>query len=348
MERHAALMLAEARAGQLAYGSIRGFLRNPDASLNVVKMYVAVKLSIELETPLVCVAADGHDAARALLGVHLTDGKSVIVTINLQAHITYDECAPFLLSDIGFAFANGAAALVSPWRQIILVRNARSTLCPKLGLIMGTYAIDKLINTADLEVCLSMLVGAHPIAALLDQSDESDESDEDALAQARAQDTGAGAAAALDPLDLVGLDRDEIVFQNDVTLIEMHVAQHGGLPTQNRPPYCPLGRRVQYFRTLYSYQCMQPEHVARLERVHGWSWDVNGDKFRARIAVFIEYTEYIAQHPDDPLPPRYARVPSWIWSNRRRHRLGQLKQESIDALTATPGWSFPLISSRAS
>jgi Leucine-rich repeat (LRR) protein len=159
-------MLAEVRAGLLTHGTIAEFLRDPGASFNLILKYVAERLSMETKARLVRVAEG--DRLRALRGVHLTDGASVIVAINLQAHITYDECAPFLLSDI-----NGA--LVSPWRQIILVangRNARSTLCPLLGSIMGTYAIDRpIVDTAELELWLTILVEAHPDEDRVDEAD---------------------------------------------------------------------------------------------------------------------------------------------------------------------------------
>ena len=347
METHAQLMLAEARAGLLARGSIREFLLDPVASLNVVTMYVAARLSIELDVTLV--RAEAHDEVRprqqrSLRGVHLTDGTSTIVMVTRSAHVTYDECAPFLLSDIGFV----DGVLASPWRKIIIVRDARSTLCAELRPIMVTYAIDRLIHTTELEFCLSMLVGAHPIAAVPNEpnqegaSDESDESDEDAQVQAQvpdqAQEQELGAGAALDQIDVDGLDLDEIQFENVVTLIERHVAQYGGLPTQNGPRYCALGRRVQFFRT--SYRRMLPERVARLERVPGWSWRPHDDTFLARRQEFIEYAEHIARHPEGPLPPRYTRVPKWIVYNRRRYVRDELKQERIDSLNATPGWSW--------
>jgi hypothetical protein len=313
-------------------------------------MYVADRLSVQLNTRLVRAEGAALDPARSacvLRGVHLTDGSSAIVSVNLQESITYDDCAPFFSNALGYE--NGA--IVSPWRHIILVRDSRSVLSEELGLVMGTSAIDRpIVDQAELEFWLSVLVAAHPVAAPVDERDEFGDSDEDAPAQAQAQEQaqeqvqvlGAGAAAghdaALDQIDIDGLDLDEIQFENVVMLIERHVAQYGGLPTQNGPRYCALGRRVQFFRT--SYQRMIPERAARLERVPGWSWRPHDDAFLTRLQEFIEYTEHIAQHPDGPLPPRYMRVPQWITYNRRRYVRDELKPERIAALTSTPGWSW--------
>jgi hypothetical protein len=314
------------RRRALTHGSIREFLRDPLASLNVVTMYVAVKLSIEYETSLV------RDSERALRGVHLTDGTSVIVMITRRAHITYEECAPFLLSDIGFA--NGA--LVSPWRRIVIVRDARSTLGAELELIMGTYAIDKLIDTAELEACLSMLVAAHPIAALLDESDDSDEfddSDEDAPEQApdQAQDLGAAAGHDDDALDHIDVGALDLYVMIDA--LRAHYEEHGALPKGRDTT---LGRWTASQRT--NRDRMSAERKGALEALTFWTWNVNDTTWDTNFNAYVMHFETHGKVP--PKTAEFLPLNQWGRTQRRPELRYKLTPEQIDRLTALPFWAW--------
>jgi hypothetical protein len=182
-----ARMIEEARAGQITHGSIGGFVRDPSASFNLYTLYVAELLSGELDVPLVRADSAPHGQARPLCGVHLTDGYDVVVSINLQAHVTHEDCLPFLYSAAAARSARGPlnGEQVPSLSRVIIARNARSTLCPVMALIINTYAIiDKpIIDTTELGFLLSMLIDASPIAAIgaaqLAEDDEDDVSYEE-------------------------------------------------------------------------------------------------------------------------------------------------------------------------
>ena len=162
-------MIEEARAGQLTHGSIGCFLRDPSASFDLIALYVAERISYDLDARLVLADSAPLDPARTVYGAHLTDGESVVVSINLQARVTYEDCVTFLSSATAARSARGLlnGDPVPSLHRVIIARNARSTLCPVMALTMGTYAIDApIIDTTVLEYWMSMLIGAHPIAAI--------------------------------------------------------------------------------------------------------------------------------------------------------------------------------------
>ena len=188
MRLHVARMIEEARAGQLTHGSIREVFCDPSASFKLATLYVADRLSVDLGVDLFLVDSAPLGPARALGGVHLTDGESVVVSINLQAHVTYEDCAPFILSTVAARPARGPlnGEQVPSLSRVILARNARSTICPDIALMMGTYAIiDKpIIDMAELEFWMPMLIGASPIAPIgaaqrAEDDEQSDETCED-------------------------------------------------------------------------------------------------------------------------------------------------------------------------
>lgn len=350
---HDARILTAARAGQLTHGSIGAFLRDPSACVKLVTMYITDVLSAELNITLVLTedldptirAANG----RALRGVHATDAAaSVIVACILDAHIAYDDCAPF--------FANA----IDRWEHIIITRNVRSTLSADVGHIALRRQIDwPIIHMPAIEHFVSVLMGdaaagaARPIAAVpLDAADhaynaaaheegESDESDQDDMADAAA---GAVRAAGDDgPADDVdGPDDVQIpgyVARACAAITAYARRNRGRIPPQNGPRGCRLGRRAQYLRS--SQDRLSPEDRALVSAIPGWSWDVHGDTFRARLAVFTEYTTYVAQHPGSPLPARYSRVCTWVVYIRDRRSRGILRPDFIRILNVTPGWFWP-------
>jgi len=298
METYAARMLAEARTGLQTHGSIREFLRDKRASFRVVAMYVAERLSVELNARLLCV--DDLDPARAMRGVHLTDGVSVIVACILHEHITYADCAPFLLN--AAAYANGA--FVSAWRTILLVRDTRSTLCPDLEQLMGTYVTDQpIINTTEVEVCLSVLVGAHPV---LDDHGDPDGPNEDAE-DSESEDEDEGA-------------RERVQIRADITA---YVARHDRMPETDE-----IGRRVGYIRSMCFR--MPPEERALFEAIRFWRWHRRDARFFERAR---ELRAYIALH--GRLPPRFHRLGSWV--THCRERLHTFAEGRLVILRDIPG-----------
>jgi len=280
-------------------------------------LYVADRLSFDLDVRLVLADSAPLDPERALRGVHLTDGESVVVSINLQAHVTYEDCAPFILSTVA---ARGEQ--VPSLSRVILARNARSTICPDIALIIDKYSIiDKpIVDTTELERWMPMVIGAHTIAAQLaeddDESDESYETDED--------DDDEGIAEP---------DEPSYLSRACAEITAYALRNRGVLPTQNGRRRCRTGRKLQHIRS--SRATFSPEEMLLVEAIPGWRWDPHFDKFLAQRAEFIDEIE---QYPAGPFSPQVRR---WIDYCVRRRRRGQLLQERVDALTSTPGWAWP-------
>jgi hypothetical protein len=211
--------------------------------------------------------------------------------------------------------------------RVILARNARSTICRDIARMMEKHdIIDKpIIDMAELEFWMSMLIGASPIAAIgAAQLAEVDEQSDESVEGADHADPVAARFGG-------AYDRD-IRFEEVAILLEECVIETGAIPSKRAPHDISRGNRAQQFRTLYHANMLSSERITRLELIPRWSWDPHGDQFRANLAEFINES---AQHPTGPFSPPVRR---WISYCEGRRRRSDLPQERIDALTAAPGW----------
>jgi hypothetical protein len=342
---YGAQMRAEARAGQETHGSIGAFLRDPSASFKLVAMYVAETLSVELNTRLVLVDDVGQEASGSTMrGVHVTDkdAASVIVYVTLGERVSVDDCALFFQSAI------------YGWDHIVIARTVRSTLSDDLAAISRRRRIDwPIIHMPSIELFVAALLRTEAGEAEEVEAERSEEveaaeaerSEEVEAGEAeRSEEVEAGEAERSDEVEAVEAERsDEVeaveadgieyagfVARACARITEYARRNNGVLPTQNGPRRSRIGRTLQYLRS--SRDILPPDDRALVESIPGWTWSVHGDKFHARLREFIAE---VALHPSGPVSHR---VRYWVNCCVRKRDRGELSQERIDILSATPGW----------
>ena len=317
---YSAQMRAEARAGQETHGSIGAFLRDTSASFKLVAMYVADVLSVELNTRLALVEDIGAEtraaSGRALRGVHVTDraGSCVIVLVSLADRISADDCALFFQTAI------------DRWDHIIIARTVSSTLSEDLAPIARRRKIDwPIIHVPSIELFVTTL--------LCNEADRREEVEAQRGADRREEVEAQRGADRREEVETDDIEDAGFVARACARITEYARRNNGVLPTQNGPRRCRVGRTLQYLRS--SRDILSADDRALVESIPGWSWDVHGDKFHARLSEFIAE---VAVRPNGLLSHRVRR---WIAYCARKRRRGELSQERIDILSATPGWVWP-------
>jgi hypothetical protein len=123
---------------------------------------------------------------------------------------------------------------------------------------MGTYVTDQpIINITEVEVCLSVLVDAHPPLDERGESEDTESEDEDA--------------------------RERVQIRADITA---YVALYDRLPETDE-----IGRSAAYIRSV----CfdMSPEERALFEAIRFWRWNRRDARFFERAR---ELRAYVALH----------------------------------------------------
>jgi len=116
---------------------------------------------------------------------------------------------------------------------------------------------------------------------------------------------------------------------------------HSRVPHAHVEADLNLGFWVANRRRAYLEGKLQPEYVARLETLPGWSWDPVTDQFEEGFQVLERFAEREG----------HARVPQahveegmklgvWVDTQRSKYRNGRLPPHDLARLEALPGWSW--------
>ncbi|MBX7433783.1 Helicase associated domain protein [Mycobacterium sp. Y57] len=103
----------------------------------------------------------------------------------------------------------------------------------------------------------------------------------------------------------------------------------------------PLGRWVARQRSSFRDSRLASERVARLERLDGWSWRANEDRWEEGLKHLVAY---IARNGDarvlgDCVVDGFA-LGRWVLKQRTRHGKGELEIDRAARLADLPGWSW--------
>jgi superfamily II DNA or RNA helicase len=102
-----------------------------------------------------------------------------------------------------------------------------------------------------------------------------------------------------------------------------------------------LGSWVVIQRGHYRRGTLSQPRVARLEALHGWSWNPMSDQWEDFFALLERFVarEGHARVPKDHLEDG-AQLGTWIGNQRRAYRKRILSVRQIECLEALPGWSW--------
>ena len=147
-----AILLYFARGAVESHGSVAAFLAYEEASAIAVRMYVSDYISLRIGVDLSLDVEE--DDFGPLHGVHVTDNESTIVRCDMREHVTYDDCAPFLANAVGYE----DGAIASPWKTVVVARNADGTVCPKLAALFKRGPFEWKINLTIVELYMLALL----------------------------------------------------------------------------------------------------------------------------------------------------------------------------------------------
>jgi superfamily II DNA or RNA helicase len=116
---------------------------------------------------------------------------------------------------------------------------------------------------------------------------------------------------------------------------------HAQVPPHHVEGALRLGEWVNYRRVQHRAGQLDPEHVAQLAALSGWSWDPRIDNWAAALAALRKFVEREG-HARVPYTHIENRIPLGTWATSRRieHSAGRLDPARAAELEAIPGWTW--------
>jgi excisionase family DNA binding protein len=129
--------------------------------------------------------------------------------------------------------------------------------------------------------------------------------------------------------------------QDPLELLEAYVDREGHalVPKGHIEDEFALGQWVAKRRLAYQQGRSDPERSSRLEKLPGWSWTPQDDRWQRayeQLLRFVEREGHALVRQD--VVEDGLRLGVWVWEQRRAHKAGRLNPERTSKLTALPGW----------
>lgn len=101
----------------------------------------------------------------------------------------------------------------------------------------------------------------------------------------------------------------------------------------------PIGQWAHDRRREGKRGALRPDRAAALESLPGWTWDIQGSRWRTGYEHLQRYVARFG-HAHPPVATVLTDYPlgSWVQAQRRAHVRGRLSLERTAALEALPGW----------
>jgi hypothetical protein len=102
-----------------------------------------------------------------------------------------------------------------------------------------------------------------------------------------------------------------------------------------------LGKWAEFQRHLAAKGRLSAERQQRLDRLHGWSWNLRDSKWERAFGLLLLYVEHNgnARVPKKFVIDGYP-LGAWVDDQRVRHGKGILDNDRKDRLGVLPGWSW--------
>lgn len=129
-------------------------------------------------------------------------------------------------------------------------------------------------------------------------------------------------------------------------LLERYVEEHGTarVPTDYIADSYRLGQWTSVQRSLYSRTALSADRSARLERLHGWVWDLLADQWSVWMSLM---RDFVSEHGHANVPFPYKvdgyNLRGWVATQRGLHKRGELSDGRVGELEALPGWVWDAV-----
>lgn len=102
-----------------------------------------------------------------------------------------------------------------------------------------------------------------------------------------------------------------------------------------------LGAWVKSQRSLYNKGNLEPDKIAQLESLSGWTWNPSSESWDKFFRALIDYTsEYGTALPPQSFTSEGLKLGTWVHAQRQIYRKGQLDERKVEKLSSLPGWSW--------
>ena len=116
---------------------------------------------------------------------------------------------------------------------------------------------------------------------------------------------------------------------------------HSQLPYDYISGGVSLGRWAEFQRHLAVKGTLSTERQQRLDRLHGWSWNLRDSKWERAFTLMLQYVEH---YGDARVPKKFVTddypLGAWVDDQRVRYGQGILDNDRKERLGVLPGWSW--------
>jgi len=114
---------------------------------------------------------------------------------------------------------------------------------------------------------------------------------------------------------------------------------HARIPQRHIEDGIDLGAWVNGQRMSYATGKLDPERIARLEEIPGWTWNPNRAVWTANYSLLKQFAERTGSaHVPDGHVEAGVQLGKWVGKQRQKFKKGQLEVERIRLLEELPGW----------
>jgi len=152
--------------------------------------------------------------------------------------------------------------------------------------------------------------------------------------------------AFTDAFDIRLVEKTSARWEFWLGLLERYADENG---TARVPVDCvvnglALGQWASVQRGLYAKGTLSDDRREKLERLHGWIWDVLVDQWGIWMGLM---RQFVAEHGHANVPFPYMvgeyNLRSWVATQRGLHKRGELSEERVRELEALPGWVWDIL-----
>ena len=150
-----------------------------------------------------------------------------------------------------------------------------------------------------------------------------------------------GRAALLEGLPGWAWAAEAVTWEENFEGLKQFVDRQGHANVPQKPGELSVGLWVARQRDQSRQGNLEPDRVARLEALPGWTWDPLATRWEERYA---DMEQFVDREGHARVPKRYRSgdhsLGYWVTRQRDQYRQGNLEPDRVARLQALPGWTW--------